>query len=159
ATANAEVAYGNAGNDTFNGSTSSDPLSLYGRAGSDILIGGSANDRLYGDNGTNTGDILNGLGGDDYLYGGTNTGGWAERDQFVFDADWGADRIFDFADNGFEKINFVLVPGITQRSDLTITTGAGYALIRYHDIAGNWDASIRVDGVTAADLQNNDFVF
>ena len=158
ATANAEVAYGNAGNDVFDGGLSTDPLSLYGRAGADTLTGGTANDHLYGDNGTNVGDILNGGEGNDYLYGGTNTGGWAERDQFVFDADWGADRIFDFADNSFEKIDFSSIAGITQRSDLTITDGAGYALISYTD-GGGWTGTIRVDGVTAADLQNSDFIY
>ena len=159
AASHVEVAYGNLKNDTFDGSGSSDALSLYGRGGADTLIGGSANDRLYGDNGTNVGDVLNGGGGNDYLYGGTNTGGWAERDQFVFDADWGADRIFDFADNGAEKIDFSSIAGITQRADLTITDGSGFALVSYHDTAGNWDASIRVDGLTAAQLQDNDFIF
>ena len=159
AASHVEVAYGNLKNDTFDGSGSSDALSLYGRGGADTLIGGSANDRLYGDNGTNVGDVLNGGAGNDYLYGGTNTGGWAERDQFVFDADWGADRIFDFADNGAEKIDFSSIAGITQRADLTITDGSGFALVSYHDTAGNWDASIRVDGLTAAQLQDNDFIF
>ncbi|MCB1493491.1 MAG: hypothetical protein KDJ77_17135, partial [Rhodobiaceae bacterium] len=156
----AEVAYGNAGGDTFDGSGSTDALSLYGRNGQDTLLGGSGNDRLYGDNNdTAAGDIINGGEGNDYLRGGTNTAGWAERDQFMFDDDWGNDRIFDFADNGAEKIDFNTVAGITQRSDLTITDGAGFALISYHDAVGGWDASIRVDGVTATDLQDNDFIF
>ncbi|MCB1492111.1 MAG: hypothetical protein KDJ77_10000, partial [Rhodobiaceae bacterium] len=70
-----------------------------------------------------------------------------------------ADRIFDFADNGAEKIDFSSIAGITQRADLTITDGSGFALVSYHDTAGNWDASIRVDGLTAAQLQDNDFIF
>ncbi|MCB1493734.1 MAG: hypothetical protein KDJ77_18360, partial [Rhodobiaceae bacterium] len=96
-----EVAYGNANDDTFDGSSATVALSLYGRNGQDILIGGSGNDRLYGDNNdAAAGDVLNGGTGNDFLYGGINTGGWAERDRFAFDADWGNDRIFDFADNG-----------------------------------------------------------
>ncbi|MCB1492024.1 MAG: hypothetical protein KDJ77_09545 [Rhodobiaceae bacterium] len=156
-----EVAYGNLNDDTFDGSSATVALSLYGRNGQDVLTGGSANDRLFGDNNdAASGDILNGGEGNDFLRGGSNgAGGFAERDQFVFDADWGNDRIFDFADNGAEKIDFNSIAGITQRSDLTITDGSGFALISYHDAVGGWDASIRVDGVTAAELQNNDFIF
>ena len=80
------------------------------------------------------------------------------RDQFVFDADWGNDRIFDFADNGAEKIDFSSIAGITQRSDLTITDGVGFAMISYTD-GGGWSASLRVDGVAAVDLQDNDFIY
>ncbi|MCB1491164.1 MAG: pre-peptidase C-terminal domain-containing protein, partial [Rhodobiaceae bacterium] len=105
---NLEIAYGNLNDDTFDGSASGDPLSLYGRQGQDTLIGGSSNDRLYGDNNdAAAGDILNGGKGNDYLYGGENgAGGFAERDQFVFATQWGSDRIFDFANNGAEKIDF-----------------------------------------------------
>ncbi|MCB1492385.1 MAG: hypothetical protein KDJ77_11415 [Rhodobiaceae bacterium] len=67
AASHVEVAYGNAKGDTFDGSASTVALSLFGRGGADVLLGGSANDRLYGDNGTNVGDILNGGAGDDYL--------------------------------------------------------------------------------------------
>ncbi|MCB1492327.1 MAG: hypothetical protein KDJ77_11120 [Rhodobiaceae bacterium] len=159
AASNVEVAYGNLNDDTFNGSSSTDALSLYGRNGQDVLTGGSANDRLFGDNNDSaTGDILNGGGGNDYLHGGANTSGWAERDQFVFDADWGNDRIFDFANNGAEKIDFSSIAGITQLSDLTITNGAGYAMISYTD-GGGWSASIRVDGTTLGDFTNVDFIF
>ena len=161
AASNVEIAYGNRNDDTFDGSGSAVALSLYGRGGQDSLIGGAADDRLFGDgNDTSSGDILNGGAGNDYLHGGTNGASrWAERDRFVFGDDWGNDRIFDFADNGAEKIDFNTVAGITQRSDLTITDGAGFALISYHDAVGGWDASIRVDGVTATDLQDNDFIF
>ncbi|MCB1491341.1 MAG: DUF3616 domain-containing protein, partial [Rhodobiaceae bacterium] len=161
AAAHFEIAYGNFNDDTFDGSSATVALSLFGRQGQDVLLGGSANDRLYGDNNdTSTGDILNGGQGNDYLRGGTNgAGGFAERDQFVFDDQWGNDRIFDFANNGAEKIDFNTIAGITQRSDLTITDGAGFALISYHDAVGGWDASIRVDGVTAAQLQDNDFIY
>ncbi|MCB1493294.1 MAG: endo alpha-1,4 polygalactosaminidase [Rhodobiaceae bacterium] len=160
AASNVEIAYGNLKDDTFDGSGSVTSLSLYGRNGQDTLIGGSANDRLFGDgNNAAAGDILNGGEGNDYLRGGVNgAGGFAERDHFVFDADWGNDRIFDFANNGAEKIDFSAVTGIAQRSDLTITDGAGFAMISYTD-GGGWDASIRVDGVTAAQLQDNDFIF
>ncbi|MCB1491182.1 MAG: hypothetical protein KDJ77_05190, partial [Rhodobiaceae bacterium] len=160
AAANAEIAYGNFNDDTFDGSGSTVALSLYGRQGQDILLGGSANDRLFGDNNdAAAGDILNGGTGNDFLRGGKNgAGGFAERDQFVFDDDWGNDRIFDFADNGAEKIDFSSITGITQRSDLTITDGTGFAMISYTD-GGGWTGTVRVDGVTAAELQNNDFIF
>ena len=80
------------------------------------------------------------------------------RDQFVFDADWGNDRIFDFADNGAEKIDFSSIAGITQLSDLTITNGAGFALISYTD-GGGWTGTIRVDNTTLGDFTNADFIF
>ncbi|MCB1490951.1 MAG: hypothetical protein KDJ77_03985 [Rhodobiaceae bacterium] len=158
---NVEIAYGNLNDDTFDGSSSTVALSLYGRNGQDVLTGGSANDRLFGDNNdAAAGDILNGGRGNDFLRGGVNgPGGFAERDHFVFDDQWGDDRIFDFANNGAEKIDFSSIAGITQRSDLTITNGAGFAMIDYHDAVGGWDASIRVDGVTAAQLQDNDFIY
>ncbi|MCB1492945.1 MAG: hypothetical protein KDJ77_14310, partial [Rhodobiaceae bacterium] len=163
AASNVEIAYGNHSDDTFDGSSSTVDLSLYGRQGQDMLIGGSANDRLFGDtNDTAAGDILNGGQGNDFLNGGTNTAGWAERDQFVFDADWGNDRIFDFANNGAEKIDFSSIAGITQRSDLgftDVTDASGtYALISYTDIAA-WTGTIRVYNVAEADLQGNDFIF
>ncbi|MCB1493093.1 MAG: hypothetical protein KDJ77_15070, partial [Rhodobiaceae bacterium] len=96
---NVEIAYGNFNDDTFDGSSATVALSLYGRQGQDTLSGGSASDHLFGDgNDAAAGDILNGGGGNDYLHGGENgAGGFAERDQFIFDADWGNDRIFDFA--------------------------------------------------------------
>ncbi|MCB1490779.1 MAG: hypothetical protein KDJ77_03110, partial [Rhodobiaceae bacterium] len=50
AASDVEVAYGNLNDDTFDGSSSTVALSLYGRNGQDILIGGTGNDRLYGDN-------------------------------------------------------------------------------------------------------------
>ncbi|MCB1491342.1 MAG: hypothetical protein KDJ77_06020 [Rhodobiaceae bacterium] len=161
AASNVEIAFGNFNDDTFDGSGSTVALSLFGRQGQDTLIGGTANDRLFGDNNdTAAGDILNGGQGNDFLRGGSNgAGGFAERDQFVFEDEWGNDRIFDFANNVFEKIDFSSVAGITQRSDLTITDGAGFALISYHDTVGGWDASVRVDGVTAAQLQDNDFIY
>ncbi|MCB1492315.1 MAG: hypothetical protein KDJ77_11060, partial [Rhodobiaceae bacterium] len=161
---NVEIAFGGANDDTFDGSSSTVALSLYGRQGQDILIGGSANDRLFGDNNNAAaGDVLNGGEGNDFLRGGENGGGgFAERDQFVFDDDWGNDRIFDFADNGAEKIDFSSIAGITQRSDLSfsdVTDGSGsYALISYTD-GGGWSASIRVYDVTETQLQNNDFIY
>ncbi|MCB1491150.1 MAG: FG-GAP repeat protein, partial [Rhodobiaceae bacterium] len=162
AAAHVEVAFGGSNDDTFDGSGATASLCLYGRNGQDTLTGGAANDRLFGDgNDTAAGDILNGGGGNDFLRGGTNgPGGFAERDHFVFADDWGNDRIFDFADNGAEKIDFSGVAGIDELSDLTITDGPGFALISYVDtVSAAWSASIRVDGLTAADLTDSNFIF
>ncbi|MCB1490725.1 MAG: hypothetical protein KDJ77_02810 [Rhodobiaceae bacterium] len=164
AASHVEIAFGNRNDDTFDGSSSTDDLALYGRQGQDTLIGGSGNDRLFGDNNdTAAGDVLNGGKGNDFLLGGENgAGGFAERDQFVFDAEWGNDRIFDFADNGAEKIDFSSVAGIDERSDLSFSdvsdASGSYALISYADAAG-WTGTIRVYDVTSAELQNNDFIF
>ncbi|MCB1492326.1 MAG: hypothetical protein KDJ77_11115 [Rhodobiaceae bacterium] len=160
AASNVEIAYGGVNDDTFDGSGATVALSLYGRNGQDILTGGTGNDRLFGDNNdAAAGDILNGGLGNDFLHGGENGGGgFAERDQFVFDANWGFDRIFDFANNSFEKIDFSSIAGITQLSDLTISNGLGYALISYTD-GGGWTGTIRVDNTTVGDFTASDFIF
>ena len=167
AVANAEVAFGNFGDDTFDGSNSTAALSLYGNGGADTLIGGSNNDRLFGDYGTSYGsDILNGGQGNDFLHGGNDEGQPGIFDTFVFDAMWGDDRIFDFSDNDADGdvdiIDFTSIAGIDERSDLTFTdvtdASGSYALISYTDVGG-WSASIRVYDRTSADLQDNDFAY
>ncbi|MCB1493088.1 MAG: hypothetical protein KDJ77_15045, partial [Rhodobiaceae bacterium] len=154
---NAEAVFGLSGADTIDGTTANWDLALYGRSNGDTLIGGSANDRLFGDAGA---DALDGGLGNDYLRGGLELSGGTEADHFVFNDRWGNDRVFDFADNGLEKIDLSGVAGIDEIGDLTITDGVGYARIAYVDtVSAAWSASIRVDGVTAAELGTDDFIF
>lgn len=76
---------------------------LIGRGGNDILLGLGGDDRLYG--GDNEDRIIGGDGNDvlfgDNPNGGNNAEGFA--DTFVFDADDGADKVFDF-EAGLDKI-------------------------------------------------------
>lgn len=85
---------GGLGADRLNGGAGNDRL--LGEAGNDVLTGGLGNDLIYGGYGY---DRLSGGVGRDTLVGGANndvlTGG-ADRDNFVFQAGSGADRITDF---------------------------------------------------------------
>lgn len=62
-----EQAYGNDGDDVFNGSGAQVDLSMHGADGDDHITGGDANDVLSGDNGN---DTLNSGKGDDFVSGG-----------------------------------------------------------------------------------------
>ena len=92
-----------------------------GNAGDDRIIGRQANDILEG-----------GTGADD----------------FVFMIGDGIDRIIDF-EIGVDSID--LSGTALAYGDLTITDGAGFALVDYGDDL------IRVDGVTAAQLTADQF--
>ena len=63
-----ETAYGNAGNDVFDGSDLTVAASFEGGSGDDVLTGGSGNDTLSGQAGN---DVLTGGTGDDVLTGGS----------------------------------------------------------------------------------------
>ena len=127
---------GGAGDDWLHGGDGSDKL--YGGADGDYLLGGAGNDRLYGEAGE---DTLVGGDGNDVLYGDTaNDGNDAEgfADIFVFDANDGADKVFDF-EVGVDQIelkgvaevffaykagNTILTYGATTVTFLDVTIGA-----------------------------------
>ncbi|MEM8730969.1 MAG: LamG-like jellyroll fold domain-containing protein [Pseudomonadota bacterium] len=92
-------------------------------------------------------DVLHGGGGDDTLTGDSGT------DRFVFEDDWGADVITDFANDGLEKIDLSGVRGASAISALTITDSTEGAVISF------LDNSILLSGLTADDLDRDDFVF
>ena len=108
------------------------------------MNGGAGNDTLRGGNGN---DVLIGADGNDQLRGDAGT------DRFNFDDGWGNDTIQDFANNGLEKINLAAVAGINNIGDLAIAISGGGALITF---GAN---TILVLGVTAAQLDNSDFIF
>lgn len=151
---------GQGGADSINGGDGTDWLSggggedvLRGANDDDVLLGHAGHDSLYGDNGA---DSLNGGGGHDQLNGGAGNDvltGSVGNDTFQFTNGWGDDTITDFANNGIEKINLAPVSGVTEISDLTISTIGGNAQIAY---AGN---TIVVEGLVAGDLDSGDFVF
>ncbi|MEJ2408065.1 MAG: calcium-binding protein [Novosphingobium sp.] len=99
--ANRDHLYGENGNDYLNGEGSNDKI--YGGVGDDTLVGGGQDDRLYGGDGN---DIINGGDDNDVLYGDNpadgndNEGG---HDIFLFDADDGSDKVFDF-EHGIDQV-------------------------------------------------------
>ncbi len=105
ATNNAEdVLQGGNGNDTISGYGGTD--ALYGGNGDDKLYGGAGIDYLYGDSGN---DTLDGGTEGDFLFGGKGndilTGG-AGADKFVFEPQYGNDRILDFNIAEGDKLYF-----------------------------------------------------
>ncbi|MEE3099610.1 MAG: calcium-binding protein, partial [Pseudomonadota bacterium] len=114
-----------------------------GGAGNDVLTGGGADDALTGGTGD---DRLDGGLGDDLLTGG------AGADVFVFSA--GDDTVTDFAD-GEDLIDMSGLLGVDDFADIAggISQEAAGALIS----VGGGD--LLLEGVTAADLDANDFIF
>ncbi len=94
---------GHAGNDVLRGNLGNDNMS--GGIGDDDLRGGGSNDFLRGDSGAdqlfggNGRDRLDGGAGDDVMTGGAGAGVLdGLRDEFVFSANGGFDRVKDFED-------------------------------------------------------------
>ncbi len=100
--------YGYGGDDVLNGGKGDDRLFggdgndiLTGGYGDDYLSGGDGDDKLYGGDGN---DVLNGGTGDDHLTGGGDYfmgdgdihNDNAGNDTFVFDPNFGNDKIHDF---------------------------------------------------------------
>ena len=94
---------GGGGNDTLAGDEGNDTLS--GGSGADVLDGGAGDDRLSGGTGNDTlmggegSDTLNGGSGSDIINGGAGNDtlvGSRGADTFVFEGDFGSDRVLDF---------------------------------------------------------------
>lgn len=163
--ADVDILYGEAGQDTVYGGDGGDFLyggadtdALYGEAGGDTLLGGDGADFLFG--GADT-DVLYGEAGNDAIYGGAGndfifTG--AGRDVVFIEGGGGTDQIFDFTD-GEDAIAFVGA-GPASVADLAIVQGDGYTVIGYNAQAdGRFANLIYLNGVTASDLDANDFFF
>ena len=119
---------------------------LNGGGGRDIINGGAHDDRLYGGGGR---DKLNGGGGDDRLVGGAGDDkliGGRGADVFVFAAGHGQDRIMDFT-VGEDLID--LTAFSTDMQNVSIAEDA----IAVDDLV------IRADGIGAAGLTADDFLF
>ncbi len=149
---------GTDGPDTLSGGLGDD--TLRGGGGADLLQAGQGNDLLIGDVSDDTlegnigDDTLRGNDGDDVITGGTGndllTGG-SEADTFTFGQAWGTDTITDFV-IGEDKIDLKSTGLIF--SELTITQDGANA--RVADAGGN---VIILEGITAANLTESDFVF
>ncbi len=107
----------------------------------DQLLGNSSANSLAGGAGA---DLLNGAGGNDRLWGD------AGADTFVFDSNWGDDRIEDFED-GVDTVD-MSGTGLSF-GDLSISSSGGDALVSHASY------SITFVGVSQTDIDANDFVF
>ena len=150
-----ELAFGGAGNDTFNAAGSGAGVRQDGGAGNDTLIGGNNTDLLEGgaDN-----DTLSGGGGNDTLDGGTGsdtlTGG-AGSDLFILRASGNplslGDLISDF-ENGTDQIG--LGGGLAFADILTSDNGSGGTTV---SVAASGEVLANVDGIAPGLLDINDF--
>ena len=106
--------------------------------GNDVLSGNSGANTLNGQAGD---DVLNGEGGDDILIGG------AGNDTFVFEGDFGNDTIQDFQ-AGFDQLDFGDFGG-----PLNVSQDGNDVVLSFAT-----DNSVRLAGVNASDLTDDDFV-
>ena len=141
---------GNQGDDTLFGEDGKDLM--LGGSGDDRLVGGKGNDALFGGTGDdilvgNRGrDLLSGDAGNDKLTGGGGS------DRFIFDDDWGKDKITDFNVDQ-DKLNFKAVQGVSKVADLTINANAqGLRISDGSDV-------IILQGLGASDINDLDFIF
>lgn len=114
-----DILNGDAGNDTLVGDAGSD--TMHGGDDNDRLYGGSTADFLFGDDGI---DLLAGSGGDDELNGGRGNDrllGGPGSNIFIFDADTGADRVFNFQDN-VDKIHISASYGFADAAAVIAAT-------------------------------------
>ncbi|MDJ0823210.1 MAG: calcium-binding protein [Paracoccaceae bacterium] len=160
-----DIMYGGRDNDVFQGGDGQD--TIYGNAGEDSLSGGNGNDLIRGhqDN-----DSVSGGAGNDTLFGGgendTINGGAGDNlltggqgaDVFLFNnlvAD-GDDTITDFT-VGVDQINLIGHPSIDTYAELNA------ADMTVNDVSGVMlyfgDSTIFLQNVTAAQLDNDDFIF
>ncbi len=147
--------------DRFSGTPGDDNMSgfdgddrIRGHEGDDIIGGGNGNDTLQGEQGNDTiyggdgNDLLNGGRDDDVLTGGND----ADIFQFTLPYfGWGNDVITDFED-GVDMIEITNGRNSFDYSRLQITDTVDGALIEYGS------NSILVNGVAAADINQDDFI-
>lgn len=126
------VINGYAGNDVIKASWGNDQL--FGGAGRDKLIGQAGNDRLDGGKGNDT------------LTGGSGA------DTFIFRGKFGSDKIIDF--HAGQDVILVDVAGYDSFATLDMTTKNGNTIISFDN-----GSSIKVAGITAAELSEQSFVF
>ncbi|WP_298864807.1 CAP domain-containing protein [uncultured Sulfitobacter sp.] len=164
-----DILRGRSGGDTLNGGSGSDTAD-YTDSGTWVNVslatgftGGGANNHAIGDrffsienlHGSVHGDRLNGSHGNNVIDGGRGNDvlqGYRGIDTFVFDDNFGNDRILDFA-NGTERLDFSKHSAVTQLSDLTISTSGSSAVVA--DGSGN---SVTLNNMAGL-LEGSDFLF
>ncbi len=147
----ADVIIGGAGNDTIAAGINDD--NVWGGAGNDSLSGDDGNDYIDGGAGN---DMLNGGTGYDLIVmneSDTATGGTGS-DTFVVGANTAVVTITDFAAaDPLEKIDLRAISSATDFSGLSISSSGGVTTVA---VGG---ATIKLNGVNAAQLTSDDFVF
>ncbi|EDZ46390.1 hemolysin-type calcium-binding protein [Rhodobacterales bacterium Y4I] len=139
-----DIVWGRKGSDSLDGGSGIDKLR--GGGGRDDLSGGRGNDKLWGNGGA---DTLDGGTGNDVLIGGK--GG----DTFIFGP--GADRIKDFnTGQAGEFIDLSNAGGISSFDDLITNHAADTS---DGVLITDSNGSLLLKGVTAAELQADDFLF
>ena len=148
-----DTLFGGAGNDT-----------LIGNEGNDSLDGGEGDDDLRGDHirhstrTTGWDDTLDGGAGNDTLAGGAGDdilSGGTGNDTFEFALGNGNDTIKDFTD-GEDLIDLSGFVDIASVDELTITQDGENTVI---DLTSEGGGKITLEGVTASDLDSDDFTF
>ncbi|WP_300037145.1 CHRD domain-containing protein [uncultured Roseobacter sp.] len=108
----------------------------------DVINGSDQSNTLRGEDGD---DLLNGQGGDDLLLGGEGA------DTFVFEGLFGTDTIADF-EVGVDRLDFSDF-GPDFADSLQVTQDGDDAVLSFSS-----DASVRLEGVSQADLLDDDFI-
>jgi len=139
-------------NDVFNGNN--DPNALIGGLGNDTLFGRGGRDELFGGDGN---DTINGGGAFDRIDGGAGndllTGG-STRDVFLFDDNFGQDRITDFGN--FDRIDFSAHDLFNSFADVSMNASQVGANVVIMLDALNM---LTLDNVNLVDLGTTDFIF
>ncbi|MCA6106393.1 5'/3'-nucleotidase SurE [Bradyrhizobium cenepequi] len=142
---------GTTGNDTINGRDGADTIAagdgndhVWGGKGKDMLLGGNGNDYLKGGDGS---DVLNGGAGNDIMWGS------AGHDTFVFNGDFGHDRVSDFTHQ--DAISFDHSVFNSFQDVMAAAHRAG------HDTVIEVDASttLTLEHVLPSQLHASDFLF
>jgi VCBS repeat-containing protein len=142
---------------TADGTSAQIAISIQGAAEANLILGTNAANHLIGTKladqifGRGGADMINGLAGDDTISGGTGA------DHFVFSGKFGHDTVTDFDTRLVrEVIDLSAVSGLRGFGDLVahhLTQVAGDAVLTF---GAN---TITLDGVAAASLSANDFLF
>lgn len=142
ATAGADVLYGSAANDSFDGGAGND--AVWGRLGHDTLAGGAGDDQIDGGSGN---DILTGGAGDDTLLGFKN------NDTYRFAIGDGMDTVVDYS--GTDVIAFG--PGIATTDLVFDETAGGSGLVVTYSAGG--DTLVIENALSTSNYQIESFTF
>jgi len=151
--ANKDTVNGNDGNDVVDGGSSNDKVK--GGTGNDIVLGGAGIDKVYGGDGS---DFIVGGNGADHLYGTARSNGDGDTDYFAFDADDGADKVFNF-EVGIDKI-YLYGEGEASLSydagsgNTTMTYGSTVVTFKGVDLTGEEDLFATTDEVETWSIDN-----
>lgn len=164
-----DLLQGRGGADVLNGGSGEDTAS-YLESGTWVNVslktgytGGGSGNHATGDTfisienlrGSNHNDRLNGSDGNNRIEGGHGNDilqGYGGVDIFVFDDNFGNDRILDFA-NGSERLDFSSHSGVTQTSDLRLDVSGNDMIVS--DNSGNSITLANMAGLVDA----SDFIF